>query len=87
MSMLGPCWAVSACCNHATFILYWLVCPSAGAAVANQVHELIGGPVEHCGNDDRDLHDDTKVLQRLYSMNVMRLHGLEPVVELWQVSA
>lgn len=62
-------------------------CPTATAAavVANKVYELIGGPVEHCGNDDRDLPDDIKLLQRLYSMNVMTLEGYEPDVTLWQV--
>jgi hypothetical protein len=61
--------------------------PSAAAAVSSQVHALLGGVVEHRGIDHTDLPDDTKLLQRLYSLNVMRLEGLEPQLELWTVSA
>ena len=55
------------------------------AAVSSKVHELVGGVVEHRGVDETDLPDDTKLLQRLYSLNIMRLEGLEPDVNLWTV--
>jgi hypothetical protein len=51
------------------------------------VHALLGGVVEHRGIDHTDLPDDTKLLQRLYSLNVMRLEGCEPDAALWMVSA
>jgi small ubiquitin-related modifier len=51
------------------------------------VHALLGGVVEHRGIDHTDLPDDTKLLQRLYSLNVMRLEGHQPDVQLWTVSA
>jgi len=55
--------------------------------VSSKVHELVGGVVEHRGADDQDLSDDTKLLQRLYGLNIMRLEGLEPDVQLWTVRA
>lgn len=62
-------------------------CTSAcAAAVSSKVYDLLGGVVEHCGNDDIDLPDETKLLQRLSSLNVMRLEGAEPDVQLWTVS-
>jgi hypothetical protein len=54
--------------------------------VSSKVYDLLGGVVEHCGNDDIDLPDETKLLQRLSSLNVMRLEGAEPDVQLWTVS-
>ena len=41
--------------------------------------------MEHRGVDETDLPDSTKLLQRLYSLNIMRLEGLEPDVNLWTV--
>jgi len=55
--------------------------------VSSKVHELVGGVVEHRGTDDQDLSDDTKLLQRLYGLNIMRLEGLELDVQLWMVRA
>jgi hypothetical protein len=55
------------------------------AAVSSQVHALMGGVVEHRGTDAYDLSDDTKLLQRLYALNVVRLEGQEPDVTLWTV--
>jgi hypothetical protein len=50
------------------------------------VHALLGGVVDHRGTDAWDLADDTKLLQRLYALNVLRLEGHEPDVQLWTVS-
>lgn len=58
-------------------------CPPA--AVSSCVHELLGGVVEHRGTDAQDLADDTKLLQRLYALNIMRLEGHTPDVALWTV--
>jgi hypothetical protein len=55
------------------------------AAVSSCVHALLGGVVDHRGTDAWDLADDTKLLQRLYALNVMRLEGHEPDVVLWTV--
>jgi hypothetical protein len=65
---------------------YQALC-AAAAAVCTQVHALLGGVVHHRGIDHTDLPDDTKLLQRLYSLNVMRLEGREPDVQLWMVRA
>jgi len=43
--------------------------------------------VEHRGVDDTDLSDEQKLLQRLYGLNIMRLEGLDPDVNLWTVGA
>jgi hypothetical protein len=53
--------------------------------VSGQVHELLGGVVEHSGTDAHDLSDDTKLLQRLYALNILRLEGQEPDTALWTV--
>jgi hypothetical protein len=55
------------------------------AAVSSCVHGLLGGVVDHRGTDAWDLADDTKLLQRLYALNVLRLEGHEPDVQLWTV--
>jgi hypothetical protein len=55
------------------------------AAVSSCVHDLLGGVVVHRGTDAWDLADDTKLLQRLYALNVLRLEGHEPDVALWTV--
>jgi hypothetical protein len=55
------------------------------AAVSSCVHALLGGVVDHRGTDAWDLADDTKLLQRLYALNVLRLEGHSPNVELWTV--
>lgn len=57
------------------------------AAVSGQVHQLVGGVVEHRGIDDTDLSDEQKLLQRLYGLNIMRMEGLDPDVNLWTVGA
>jgi hypothetical protein len=49
------------------------------------VHELLGGVVEHRSTDAHDLSDDTKLLQRLYALNILRLEGQEPDTALWTV--
>lgn len=53
------------------------------SAVSQQVHELLGGVVEHCQmvEPERD-----KLLQRLYALNIMLLEGMVPDVNLWTVS-
>ena len=55
------------------------------AAVSSCVHALLGGVVDHRGTDAWDLADDTKLLQRLYALNVLRLEGHDPDAELWTV--
>jgi hypothetical protein len=55
------------------------------AAVSSCVHGLLGGVVEHRGTDAWDLADDSKLLQRLYALNILRLEGHDPDVELWMV--
>jgi hypothetical protein len=54
--------------------------------VSRQVHELLGGVVEHRGTDAYDLSDDIKLLQRLYALNILRLEGQEPDTAFWTVS-
>jgi hypothetical protein len=54
-------------------------------AVSTAVHDQLGGVVEHRGIDSTDLPDESKLLQRLYSLNVMRLEGHEPDTEVWTV--
>lgn len=52
-------------------------------AVSQQVHELLGGVVEHCQmvEPERD-----KLLQLVYALNIMLLEGMVPNVNLWTVS-
>ena len=45
----------------------------------------MGGVVEHRSTDAHDLSDGTKLLQRLYALNVLRLEGQEPDTTLWTV--
>lgn len=59
-----------------------MLCP----AVSTQVHDLVGGVVEHLSTDEDDLSESQKLLQRVYSMSIMRLEGHEPDLELWTVS-
>jgi hypothetical protein len=42
--------------------------------------------VEHRSTDEDDLSDSQKLLQRVYSMNILRLEGKEPDLQLWTVS-
>lgn len=51
-----------------------------------QVHELLGGVVEYCEDDESDTSPGDKLLQRLYALNIMLLEGLVPDVNLWTVS-
>lgn len=55
-------------------------------AVSTAVHDMLGGVVEHRGTDSTDLPDESKLLQRLYALNVMRLEGQSPDVQLWRVN-
>eukprot|EP00884_Botryococcus_braunii_P012420 jgi/Botrbrau1/21179/Bobra.0061s0070.1 len=52
--------------------------------VAEAVHELLGGRVKHIGTDEDDLEDEVKMLQRLYSMNLMSRQGYAPQFDLWE---
>jgi hypothetical protein len=58
---------------------------SCACAVSTAVHDQLGGVVEHRGVDSTDLSDESKMLQRLYALTVMRLEGHEPDLELWTV--
>jgi len=78
-------WSHLHCSYHST--QHPPLLPPLPNAVSSKVHELVGGVVEHRGTDDQDLSDNTKLLQRLYGLNIMRLEGLEPDVQLWTVSA
>lgn len=53
--------------------------------ISTKVHKLVGGVVRHVATDEDDLCDSDKMMQRLYSMNVMASLGWKPAVELWQV--
>lgn len=54
--------------------------------MSSQVYEQLGGVVEHRGSDAWELPDDTKLLQRLYALNILRLEGHQPDAALWTVS-
>ena len=60
--------------------------PAALPTVSSCVHDLLGGVVEHRGIDSTDLDDATKLLQRLYALNILLLEGHNPDVALWTVS-
>jgi hypothetical protein len=60
--------------------------PAVSCAVSTVVHDQLGGVVAHRGIDSTDLNDESKLLQRLYALNILRLEGTEPQVALWTVS-
>lgn len=59
-----------------------LCCAVLCCAVSGQVHELVGCVVEHRGTDEDDMSGVDKVIQRLFSLIIMRMEGLEPDMEL-----
>lgn len=61
------------------------LCLSHTHTVSGLVHELVGGVVEHRSTDSTDLPADVQLLQCLYSINILRLEGLEPDINLWTV--
>lgn len=54
--------------------------------ISSRVHELVGGVVRHAAMGEKDLSDNEKMMQRLYSMNVMASLGWKPNTRLWEVS-
>ena len=53
--------------------------------MSSLVYEQLGGVVAHRGTDAWELADDTKLLQRLYALNILRLEGHQPDAALWTV--
>ena len=53
--------------------------------VAQTVHELVGGEVEHRSTDEHDLSDKDKLSRRLMALNLLKLEGWTPTLEFWEV--